>query len=72
MLHCDLCNYFEGTQTIGQMKSKCMCQLTGFVFHKKPEDYDMENHPCYDYEVKRKPLAEVQFEGIQITERKLA
>lgn len=49
-----------------------MCELTSFVFHKKPEDYHIENYPCYDYEVKRKPADERQFETIEIPQRKLA
>jgi hypothetical protein len=52
MLHCDLCDYYKTTHTKGQSTAKCMCELTGFVFHKKVEDYDFENHPCYEYDVK--------------------
>ncbi|ERI94473.1 hypothetical protein HMPREF1982_01109 [Clostridiales bacterium oral taxon 876 str. F0540] len=52
MLHCDLCDYYKTANTKGQGAGKCMCELTGFVFHKNVEEYDLENHPCFDYEVK--------------------
>ena len=50
MLNCQLCDYFKTADTVAQSKGKCMCEYTGFVFHKKVEDYDMENHPCYEYQ----------------------
>ena len=50
MLNCQLCDFFKSADTIAQSKGKCVCEYTGFVFHKKVEDYDMENHPCYEYQ----------------------
>lgn len=60
MLYCDLCNYYKSAQVRGKEESKCMCELTGFVFHLKPEEYDMENYPCFDYEIKTRRIATVQ------------
>jgi len=50
MLNCQLCDFFKTTESKAQNKSKCVCEYTGFVFHKKVEDYEMENHPCFDYQ----------------------
>lgn len=72
MLYCDLCNYFSSMQSKGQNKSKCVCEITGFVFHKKPEEYDMENYPCYDYEVKSNCADKEELQAIEIAEKKLA
>lgn len=55
MLNCELCDYFKTAKSNVSNVSKCMCEFTGFVFHKNPEEYDMEKHPCYDYEVSKKP-----------------
>jgi hypothetical protein len=70
MLSCDLCNYYDDAS--GKKQSKCMCELTGFVFHKKPEEYDLENYPCYDYKITWKKPAEEQYEIIEIAQKKLA
>ena len=50
MLNCQLCDFFKSADTIAQSKGKCICEYTGFVFHKKVEEYEMENHPCYEYQ----------------------
>ena len=51
MLNCELCDYLKSMKLKGSSESKHMCEFTGFVFHKKFEDYEMENHPCYGYEI---------------------
>ena len=51
MLNCQLCNYLKVKEAKISNESKCVCEFTGFVFHKNIEDYDMEIHPCYDYQI---------------------
>ena len=53
MLNCEYCDYLKNNNLKGQKNSKCLCELTGFVFHKEVQDYEMENHPCYDYPVSK-------------------
>lgn len=50
MLNCELCNYLKTKDSKSSNESKCVCEFTGFVFHKNIEDYDIEIHPCYDYQ----------------------
>lgn len=71
MLNCELCDYFKETKANAQNVTKCMCEFTGFVFHKNPEDYDMEKHPCYDYEINVVPAEEEEIDIIA-SELKLA
>jgi hypothetical protein len=49
MLYCESCDYLKSASFKASVEKKCVCGLTGFVFHKNIEDYEMENHPCYDY-----------------------
>lgn len=49
VLYCDLCNYYAEAKG----KTKCICELTGFAFHKEPHEYDMENYPCFDYQINK-------------------
>lgn len=60
MLSCESCNYIKTMKSKDSNESKCVCEFTGFVFHEKIEDYEMENHPCYNYKVEvnsEKPVA---------------
>lgn len=42
MLNCELCDYYRQLNCQG----KCgMCQFTGVIFTKEPEDMEME-YPC--------------------------
>jgi hypothetical protein len=51
MLNCELCDYYKTADFKANSSTICMCEITGFVFHKAVEDYEMENHPCYNYEL---------------------
>lgn len=66
MLSCEICAYFKTTRAAA--KTNCMCDLTGFVFHKKVEDYEMENYPCYDYQFN---IGSVENEAVITYERKI-
>lgn len=72
MLNCDLCEYFKTAQSRNQNASKCVCEITGFVFHKNPEDYELENYPCYDYQVNNRVEAEEKIIMVEVKEKKLA
>lgn len=72
MLNCDLCEYFKTSQSRNQKIGKCICEITGFVFHKSPEDYDLENYPCYDYQFDNKSEAEEKIIMVEPKEKKLA
>lgn len=48
MLNCELCDYYKAVNS--KNKNVCMCEFTGFVFHKEPEEYEMNSHPCYAYD----------------------
>jgi hypothetical protein len=48
MLNCEKCNYIK-TATGKESKIIKTCGLTGFVFRKEFEAYEMGNHPCYNY-----------------------
>jgi|GEM_PF-2581544 len=52
MLLCNLCNYYKTSNVKNQIISKFICELTGFVFHNNPEEYNLEKYPCFDYEFK--------------------
>ncbi|MFL0268610.1 hypothetical protein [Candidatus Clostridium radicumherbarum] len=56
MLYCDQCNYYKTAHVKSLKVSKCMCELTGFVFYKKPEEYNLEKYPCYYYELKTRKV----------------
>lgn len=58
MLNCEYCDYLKNNSFKGQNSSKCMCELTGFVFHKNIEDYQLESHPCYHYPVSKAEVIE--------------
>ena len=49
MLNCELCDYLKSRESKSSNESKYVCEFTGFVFHEKFEDYEMEYHPCYGY-----------------------
>lgn len=51
MLNCELCDYYKTADFKASNSSKCFCEITGFVFHKSVQDYEMENYPCYNYEL---------------------
>lgn len=70
MLYCDLCDYCKTAQSRANGQSKCVCEITGFVFHKKPEEYDMENYPCYNYNLNAN--AGISDQEIVEAEKKLA
>lgn len=53
MLNCGLCDYYKTVNSNSKKRSICMCEFTGFVFHKEPEEYEVNNHPCYDYEANK-------------------
>lgn len=53
MLNCGLCNYYKNVNSNTVNKSICMCEFTGFIFHKQPEEYEMKDHPCYEYEINK-------------------
>jgi hypothetical protein len=59
MLNCEWCDYYKTMDFKANGGTKCMCEVTGFVFHKAVEDYEMENHPCYNYELN------VEFEEVK-------
>ena len=61
MLNCELCNYLKTMKSKNSNESKCICEFTGFVFHKNIEDYDFEIHPCHDY----------QFSKVSVKQEKL-
>lgn len=66
MLNCKLCDFFKSADAFSQSKGKCVCEYTGFIFHKNIEDYDMENHPCYEYQLNTgvvKAKAAVAYKG---------
>jgi hypothetical protein len=49
MLNCEKCNYIK---RVGSKEAKGVhfcCELTGFMFKKDFQDYDMDNHPCFNY-----------------------
>lgn len=45
MLNCEKCNY------VMKMNGRNTCELTGFIFKKSFEDYEMDFHPCYEYSI---------------------
>lgn len=51
MLNCEYCDYYKKVISKNQDNMKGFCEYTGFVFQKNPEDYELEDHPCYDYDV---------------------
>jgi hypothetical protein len=57
---CNLCNYYKTANLKTQNTSKCICELTGFVFHNKPEEYNLEKYPCFDYELKTRKIETVE------------
>jgi hypothetical protein len=75
MLYCDLCNYYKTAHAKTQGIGKCMCELTGFVFHIKPEEYNLEKYPCFDYELKTRAIETEELKETMIAnfaDRKLA
>lgn len=69
MLDCELCNYFKMKSSDSKGESVCMCELTGFVFHNKVEDYDIE-YPCYSFnmevsEPKSKEMLETEYDELR-------
>jgi hypothetical protein len=52
MLNCESCSYMKNLQTNNQDKNVRICEFTGFVFQEKLDEYEMENHPCFDYDYK--------------------
>ena len=60
MLSCESCSYIKAVQTNSKEKSVHMCEFTGFVFREKLEDYEMENHPCYEYDYKTYELEQAR------------
>lgn len=71
MLDCKLCNYFKSINSGKSAEHKCMCQLTGFVFHKETEEYDIE-YPCYNFEFERKAPENEELTAAESDELKLA
>ncbi|MDP4088120.1 MAG: hypothetical protein Q8930_02475 [Bacillota bacterium] len=70
MLDCELCNFFKTKNSELKSEVVCMCELTGFVFHDKVEDYDIE-YPCYSFnleimEPKSKENAEIEFDELKL------
>lgn len=53
MLYCQSCDYLKTKKSKSSNENKCVCEFTGIVFQKNIEDYDMEIHPCYDYQVSK-------------------
>ena len=49
MLNCENCNYIKKMSGKDVKNVQMSCTLTGFVFRKEFEDYEMGNHPCYNY-----------------------
>ena len=71
MLNCELCDYYKSVDFKTSSSAKCVCEITGFVFHKAVEDYDMENHPCYNYELNTE-FAKVETPVVDIEKLKMA
>ena len=71
MLDCNLCNYFKSVNSSSKNSSVCMCELTGFIFHKDVQDYDIE-YPCYNFQFERKEPEIEEICEIEQDELKLA
>lgn len=56
MLYCESCDYLKTRVFKSSNESKSVCEFTGFVFDRNIEDYVMEIHPCYDYEVSKSSM----------------
>lgn len=70
MLDCELCNYFKSMNSDSKGDNICMCELTGFVFHKKVEDYEIE-YPCYNFnlevnEPKGQETMEIEYDELKL------
>lgn len=53
MLYCQSCDYLKRNESKSSNECKCVCEFTGFAFHKNIEDYDIEIHPCYNYQISK-------------------
>lgn len=71
MLDCKLCNYYKSVNSSSAEENKCMCQLTGFVFHKDTEEYDIE-YPCYNFQFEREAPEDYEIVASESEELKLA
>jgi len=72
MLYCESCDYLKTTNSKALNKNKTVCGLTGFVFLKNIEDYDMKNHPCYDYPVNKLTYSSERISNVRDTNLKIA
>lgn len=72
MLSCNSCSYMKKFDSCNSDKNKQFCELTGFVFHKEIEDYEMENHPCYEYKLVENEEIIIESEFVENEEFKTA
>lgn len=56
MLNCEKCNYIKEVRSKESKGAHMSCELTGFIFNKNFEDYEMENHPCFNYNIQEEEL----------------
>lgn len=77
MLNCEYCDYLKRSNSRNESGiGQCMCELTGFVFYKNIEDYEIE-YPCSNTQLTAAAAdfddtLEIDSNDTEIAERKLA